>query len=113
MLTCVRFLATKSHFQHKYKSDEWTTVTNRIFDHVGANLYLKECHPLSFVRERIVNFFYDRFKNARGNPLFSIFDHLDPCVTIQQNFDNLLIPEDHVSRSKSDCYYLNRQYLLR
>uniref|UniRef100_A0A1A9ZP30 Phenylalanyl-tRNA synthetase domain-containing protein n=1 Tax=Glossina pallidipes TaxID=7398 RepID=A0A1A9ZP30_GLOPL len=49
----------------------------------------------------------------RRNPLFSVYDELNPIVTIQQNFDNLLIPVDHVSRSKTDCYYVNQRYLLR
>jgi phenylalanyl-tRNA synthetase alpha chain len=32
---------------------------------------------------------------------------------VKQNFDNLLIPPGHESRKKSDCYYINRDYLLR
>lgn len=34
-------------------------------------------------------------------------------VTTEQNFDNLLIAPDHPSRARSDCYYINRNYLLR
>ncbi|GJQ79225.1 Aats-phe [Trypoxylus dichotomus] len=49
----------------------------------------------------------------RGNPVFSVYDNLSPIVTIEQNFDSLLIPENHSSRKKSDCFYLNRKYLLR
>ena len=33
---------------------------------------------------------------------------ISPVVTIEENFDRLLVPKDHVSRSKSDSYYLNR-----
>jgi phenylalanyl-tRNA synthetase alpha chain len=38
---------------------------------------------------------------------------MNPVVTTEQNFDSLLVAADHVSRSKSDCYYLNENYLLR
>lgn len=48
-----------------------------------------------------------------GNPIFSVYDRLSPVVTVGQNFDSLLIPETHVSRSKSDCYYVNKKHLLR
>lgn len=34
-------------------------------------------------------------------------------MTLEENFDSLLVPKDHVSRSKNDCYYINRDYLLR
>lgn len=38
---------------------------------------------------------------------------MDPIVTVKQNFDSLLIPADHPSRKKSECYYINRSYMLR
>ena len=34
-------------------------------------------------------------------------------MTVRQNFDSLLIPQDHVSRSLSDTYYINSSCLLR
>ena len=34
-------------------------------------------------------------------------------VTAEKNFDALLVPKDHVSRKKSDTFYVNEQYLLR
>lgn len=36
-----------------------------------------------------------------------------PLVTIQQNFDNLLIPLHHYSRRPSDVYYVNNDIILR
>ncbi|KAG8197302.1 hypothetical protein JTE90_007548 [Oedothorax gibbosus] len=56
---------------------------------------------------------YGSFLNRRGNPLFSVYDKLSPVVTVQQNFDSLLVPKDHVCRNKSDSYYINSEYLLR
>ena len=34
-------------------------------------------------------------------------------MTVSQCFDDLLIPSDHVSRSKSDTYYLSSTHCLR
>jgi len=47
------------------------------------------------------------------NLKFDVFDDSSPIVHIQQNFDDLLIPKDHVSRHKSDTYYIDDDYLLR
>lgn len=60
-----------------------------------------------------MNFFYNEYANPKGTPLFSVFDRISPIVTVKQNFDTLLIPENHPSRAKSDCYYINREYMLR
>lgn len=96
-----------------YPRDDYTNVTKKIISHVGCNLYLQKYHPLSLVRQRIVNYFYQIFSNSRGNPEFSVYDNIGPVVSVEQNFDSLLIPEDHPSRRKSDCYYINRKFLLR
>ena len=96
-----------------YAVDNWTNVTPKILSYMGLNKHLQKDHPLSIIRQRIVNYFYQAYKTSRGNPLFSVYDKLNPVVTVQQNFDNLLIPQDHVSRNKSDCYYINNNHLLR
>lgn len=96
-----------------YATDEWTNITPKILSHISANKHLQKNHPLSIIRQRIVNYFYKSFTTSRGNPVFSVYDNLNPVVTVQQNFDNLLIPESHPSRCKSDCYYVNKQFLLR
>lgn len=97
----------------KYAIDDWTNVTPKISTYLNRGLYLQKDHPLSIVRQQIINYFYKVFVNSKGNPVFSVFDNLNPVVTVQQNFDNLLIPKDHPSRAKSDCYYVNREHLLR
>lgn len=96
-----------------YPRDDYTNVTEKILSHVGRNLYLQPNHPLSLVRQRIVNHFYKTFVNSRSNPQFSVYENLPPVVSVEQNFDSLLIPENHPSRKKSDCYYINSGYLLR
>lgn len=96
-----------------YKRDDWTNITPRILSHVGKNLHLQKHHPLNLIHQRIVDYFYKVFTNTRGNPVFSAYSSLPAVVSVDQNFNSLLIPEDHPSRSKSDCYYLNKDYLLR
>lgn len=48
----------------------------------------------------------DEFTRLR--PLYT-----NPQVPIKNNFDDLLIPEDHVSRSPIDTYYVDDQNVLR
>ncbi|XP_047120104.1 probable phenylalanine--tRNA ligase, mitochondrial [Schistocerca piceifrons] len=96
-----------------YSRDEWTNVTPKVLSYIGKNLHSQPGHPLHLVKKRIVNYMYKTFVGRRGNPLFAVFDDLSPVVTVEQNFDSLLVPHDHPSRQKSDCYYINRSNLLR
>ena len=100
---------------------------------MNRNLHLQPGHPLSLLRQNIVNFMYKNYPNHAGNPIFSVYDRLHPIVNVKQNFDrylsrntyicfltiisifyfSLLIPKDHPSRKPSDCYYLNENFLLR
>lgn len=96
-----------------YKRDSWTNLRPRIQSYLNRNIYLQKNHPLSIIRKRIVDHFYKSFITNRGNPLFSVVDNLSPVVTLEQNFDSLLIPTDHISRKNTDSFYLNRDYMLR
>lgn len=97
----------------EYTADHMTNVTPHLLSHVGRNLHLQPYHPLSHVTQRLTQHMYGRYLSPRGNPLFSIHSQLYPVVTTQQNFDSLLIPKDHVSRKKSDNFYVNEGLLLR
>ncbi|XP_076372087.1 phenylalanyl-tRNA synthetase, mitochondrial [Tachypleus tridentatus] len=97
----------------EYPRDCYTNVTDRILNLIGKNLHHKQYHPLSLLKQRIVNFIYSKFVNTRGNPVFSVHDNLNPVVTLEQNFDNLLVPHDHPSRRLSDSYYINSKFMLR
>lgn len=63
----------------------------------NKKLYQQKPHPLCTIKEKIENFF----------PGFDYVDSKDPIVASTANFDSLLIPPDHVSRSKSDTYYVD------
>lgn len=97
----------------KYESDSFTNVSSNILGYLNKKLYKQQDHPLNFVKERIIQYFHKTFINRKGNAIFSVHDQLNPVVTVQQNFDSLLVPTNHVSRSKKDCFYINKDLMLR
>ncbi|XP_042897285.1 probable phenylalanine--tRNA ligase, mitochondrial [Parasteatoda tepidariorum] len=102
-----------SVFGNSYKGDEFTNVTSHILSFLSKDLHHIKNHPLHLIKQRIIRYMYGNYVNWRGTPLFSVYDRLLPVVTIEQNFDSLLVPPGHPSRSKSDSYYLNSNFLLR
>ncbi|XP_013389037.1 phenylalanine--tRNA ligase, mitochondrial-like [Lingula anatina] len=96
-----------------YARDEMTNVTPHILSKVGSNLHNRKYHPLNLLKQRIRDHFYKNYVKPRGNPIFTVVDDLPPVVTIEQCFDSLLTPKDHVSRKPSDTYYVNRHHVLR
>ncbi|XP_067234507.1 phenylalanine--tRNA ligase, mitochondrial isoform X1 [Chanodichthys erythropterus] len=100
-------------FSHVYPRDDMTNVTAKILSKVGCQLHNRRHHPLWLIKERIKDHFYRSYIGRTGNPLFSVHDNLSPVVTVEQNFDSLLIPPDHPSRKKGDNYYLNCTHMLR
>lgn len=100
-------------FDKSYEKDEYTNLTPRIASFIGRNKHLLEFHPLCLIKQKMTEFFYENFIGRTGNPTFSVYDNISPVVTVKENFDSLLIPSDHVSRSKTDSYYINKKYLLR
>lgn len=96
-----------------YKVDSMTNVTPRVANKVNHRLHRRPGHPLYHVRRRIENFFNSSFLTRVGTPRFAVFDSISPIVTPLQNFDSLLVPSSHPSRSPSDTYYINSEHLLR
>jgi len=96
-----------------YARDEYTNVTPKILSYIGTNNHNRYGHPLYFFKQRLIDFFYGNFKGRTGNPIFSIYDKINPIVTTNENFDSLLVPSDHPSRNKTDSYYLNKTHMLR
>ncbi len=97
----------------KYPSDSWTNINPKILTYTNRKLHLQKFNPLCHIKRRIVDFMYKEFPSRTRSPLFSVFEDLNPVVTVEENFDSLLIPHDHPSRKKSDCYYINKSHLLR
>ena len=76
-------------------------IASRVLE--TPKLYQIPPHPLCTIKKRIEEYFPD----------FVYADSQDPIVSTQANFDSLLIPKDHVSRSKSDTYYVDTNTCLR
>lgn len=83
-------------------------ITKSIEEKLGKNIYKLKNHPIEIVKNEI----YKYFTNLK-NYKFNIFEDLSPFVSVEDNFDKLLIPKDHPARSKSDTYYLNENTVLR
>jgi len=98
-----------------FQTDEWTNITPRILERSESKLLQLKNHPLNLVKERIINYFHQKYGGYAGSssPLFSAYEDFSPIVTVEQNFDSLLIGKDHVARSKTDNYYINKDWVLR
>lgn len=96
-----------------YKTDHMTNIGPNIINKLERKLHLCKNHPLEIIKTKIRDYFYGNFRSRFGGCLFASIDNLNPIVTVHENFDSLLVPKDHVSRSKIDNYYVNKDYVLR
>ena len=76
----------------------------------GRSLLATPGHPLAALRRTIADYFA---APSGGAPLRAFEAELSPIVTVAQNFDELLTPADHVSRRRSDTFYVDDARLLR
>jgi len=83
-------------------------VPQSIMQKLGRNLHNVQNHPIEIMKSHI----YRYFKSLQDYD-FNTFDNLDPIVSIEDNFDKLLISKDHPARSKSDTYYMSENTVLR
>ncbi len=88
-----------------YYTDEWTNVPQSILNLLDRKLHLKKDHPIGILSNLI--------KNKFDPNEYTFYNNFEPVVTTYENFDVLDFPEDHVGRSKSDTYYINKDHLLR
>ena len=98
---------------HAYPRDEMTNVTPHVLARASRKLLHQEYNPLNIIKGRIMDYFNKSYVSSRGTPRFVLLDNLSPVVTLEQNFDSLLIGEDHPMRSRSDNYFINSNYMLR
>eukprot|EP00013_Stygamoeba_regulata_P005653 CAMPEP_0177639640 /NCGR_PEP_ID=MMETSP0447-20121125/6127_1 /TAXON_ID=0 /ORGANISM="Stygamoeba regulata, Strain BSH-02190019" /LENGTH=481 /DNA_ID=CAMNT_0019141677 /DNA_START=12 /DNA_END=1454 /DNA_ORIENTATION=- len=97
---------------------ETSNVPPHILQQVSRRLHLQPQHPLNIVKRKLESFFRKpSLQASTGSPLphavFSTYDSFSPVVSLQQNFDDLLIPHDHVSRKRSETYYCDDLHVLR
>lgn len=84
-----------------------SNIPDSIKAKIGKNLHNNSNHPLCILKNHIYKFF------DSSQVKFDKFDDLDPVVSLENNFDSLLIPKNHPARSKSDTYYVDDTHILR
>lgn len=89
---------------------EFCNIPKSIEDKLGRNLHNQTYHPVEIIKNTIYSYF-DSLNCFC--PKLEKFDDLSPIVSVIDNFDKLLIPQDHVARSRSDTYYINEKTVLR
>lgn len=80
-------------------------IPSSISAKIGRNLYLQKNHPINIINCQIQSFF-----SCLG---FKVLQVTNPYVSVESNFDSLLIPHDHCSRKLTDTYYFNESTVLR
>ncbi|CAM8964945.1 unnamed protein product [Rhodiola kirilowii] len=90
------------------KDDPTNNVPDSIFTKLGMQLHMRDRHPLGIIKNAIYEYFDTNYDNK-----FEKFDDLCPLVSTKANFDDVLVPADHVSRSYNDTYYVDSQTVLR
>lgn len=97
----------------RYPADGYTNITPKVLDLMSRRLLEQRENPLYLISERIRHFFKTKSIPGDVGYQYDEYNFASPIVTHEDNFDSLLIPKDHVSRKKSDTYYVNSQYLFR
>lgn len=90
------------------RDEPTNNIPDTIFTKLGQQLHRRSQHPIGILKNAIHNYFDSNYENK-----FDEFDDLCPIVTVKQNFDDVLVPADHVSRSYNDTYYIDPQTVLR
>jgi phenylalanyl-tRNA synthetase alpha chain len=102
-------------------NDPANNVTEYIYDKMGANLHMRPDHPLGIIKAAIYSYFDDGGAaqasataggGAKPAP-YAKHDSRHPVVSAAANFDEVLVPADHVSRSPNDTYYVSADTVLR
>lgn len=86
-----------------YRTDGWMNTPPSILSAISRRLHVQPDHPLTITRKLIESRF----------PGYKTHNELFPIVSVHQNFDSLGFPPDHIGRSKTDTYYLNKDTVLR
>eukprot|EP00116_Pleurobrachia_bachei_P000362 sb/3460624/ len=110
---CTRLLSSIKILGRDYPTDEETNITEHLLKHTDKLLHMRQSHPLQIVKQRIVEHMQAKYLWNNRSPLFSHYDNITPVVSHAQNFDQLLVPSDHVSRRRQENYFINKDKMLR
>lgn len=100
------------------KKNDYCNVSDKILDLVDRRLYMQADHPIGILWDKLKEFFSDpsRYRGplqAKYQEKFNCLEGFSPIVSTQSCFDDMLVPKDHVSRKKSESYYITEDTLLR
>ncbi|CAG9535462.1 unnamed protein product [Cercopithifilaria johnstoni] len=94
--------------------DEKWNLSPAVLRTLQRRLLFEVDNPLCLLKQRIVNFIYGKYQVKGGmSPQFAVIDNQPRVVSVFDNFDSLLVPANHISRSVQDTYYINKDYCLR
>ena len=95
--------------------DPYDNIPEGIEDLTKRKIYKVEGHPLATLISKIEHFFLKTKISDLSIPgeKFKVFSDFDPLVKVKECFDDLGIPEDHVSRRTTDTYYRTKELCLR
>ena len=88
---------------HRYQSDEWTNVPDAVIRLTTRGLYREPGNPIYLVAESLRQHYHQH----------KCYDFDNPVVSLWGNFDSILVPPGHVSRSRKDTFYVDRDHVLR
>ncbi len=78
-------------FNVEYERDDWTNINKNILEKLNRNLLHQKYHPLNHLTNKIKHFFNSTYTWHSSTPLFTILENFKPVVTLEQNFDRLVI----------------------
>lgn len=90
-----------------------SNISPAIENKIGVDLHRKESHPICTIKHIIFDHFNTHYRDNNNQPIFKQYDNFYPEVTTKANFDELLTPADHPSRSISDTFYRTPELVLR
>ncbi|EEB07527.1 phenylalanyl-tRNA synthetase [Schizosaccharomyces japonicus yFS275] len=86
--------------------DDWFNIPQSVLDKVNRKLYAINGHPIATIRTLL-----EGALKRKDTLLADVSE--SPVVSVRNNFDQLGFPKNHPGRSRSDTFYINKQYCLR
>jgi phenylalanyl-tRNA synthetase alpha chain len=86
-------------------------IPPQIAEKIGRNLHLEQHHPLNIIKAKIENY-CNEYAKKYNQSSFDLYDKESPIAHVKNCFDDLLVPPDHVSRSRRDTYYIDDQHVI-
>lgn len=81
-------------------------IPTSIEEKVGYNLHQRTNHPLNIIKKKVEDY-CNEYAKKNNQSQFIIHDNEIPITNTKNCFDDLLVPLNHISRSRSDTYYID------